>query len=61
MTPAVIEQATFWSVAQHLNHCATAVPIFIYSMQIIGLSVVTPIILMSFMFHLSHYRQILGP
>jgi len=26
MTPAGIEPATFRSVAQHLNHCATAVP-----------------------------------
>jgi len=26
MTPAGIEPATFWFVAQHLNHCATAVP-----------------------------------
>ena len=25
MTPAGIEQATFRFVAQHLNHCATAV------------------------------------
>ena len=26
MTPSGIEPATFWFVAQHLNHCATAVP-----------------------------------
>ena len=26
MTPAGIERATFKFVAQHLNHCATAVP-----------------------------------
>ena len=26
MTPSEIEPATFWFVAQHLNHCATAVP-----------------------------------
>ena len=26
MTPARIEPATFRFVAQHLNHCATAVP-----------------------------------
>ena len=26
MTPSVIESATFQFVAQHLNHCATAVP-----------------------------------
>ena len=31
MTPAGIEPATFRFVAQHLNHCATAVPyIYIY-------------------------------
>jgi len=27
MTPSGIEQATFQFVAQHLSHCATAVPI----------------------------------
>jgi len=27
LTPAEIEPATFWFVAQHLNYCATAVPI----------------------------------
>jgi len=27
MTPAGIEPATFRFVAQHLNHCATSVPI----------------------------------
>jgi hypothetical protein len=27
MTTSGIEPATFWFVAQHLNHCATAVPI----------------------------------
>ena len=26
VTPSGIEPATFWFVAQHLNHCATAVP-----------------------------------
>jgi hypothetical protein len=26
MTPSGIEPATFWFVAQYLNHCATAVP-----------------------------------
>ena len=30
MTPAGIEPATFQFVAQHLNHCATAVPTFIW-------------------------------
>jgi len=29
MTPAGIEQATFWFVAEHLNHCATAVPMLL--------------------------------
>ena len=29
MTPAGIEPATFRFVAQHLSHCATAVPIYI--------------------------------
>jgi len=28
LTPAGIEPATFRFIAQHLNHCATAVPIF---------------------------------
>ena len=28
MTPAGIEPATFRFVAQHPNHCATAVPLF---------------------------------
>jgi len=30
MTPSGIEPATFRFVAQHLNHCATAVYIYIY-------------------------------
>ena len=30
LTPAGIEPATFRFVAQHINHCATAVPIYIY-------------------------------
>jgi len=28
MTPAGIEPATFRFVAQHLNYCATAIPLF---------------------------------
>jgi len=28
LTPGGIEPATFQIVAQHLNHCATAVPVF---------------------------------
>jgi len=28
MTPGGIEPTTFRFVAQHLNHCATAVPVF---------------------------------
>jgi len=39
MTRAGIEPATFRSVAQHLNHCATAVPIVEY----ITLSPPTPL------------------
>ena len=31
MTPSGIESATFRFVAQHLNHCATAVPSSAYS------------------------------
>ena len=27
LTPAGVEPATFWFVAQHLNHCATMVPV----------------------------------
>ena len=30
LTPAGIEPATFRFVARHLNHCATAAPIYIY-------------------------------
>ena len=30
MTPAGIEAATFRFVAQHLNHYATAAPLYIY-------------------------------
>jgi hypothetical protein len=28
ITPCGIEPATFWFVAQYVNHCATAVPVF---------------------------------
>jgi len=34
MTPSGIEPATFRFVAQHLNHCATAVPLSILRMFI---------------------------
>ena len=33
ITPAGIEPAAFRFVAQHLNHCATAVPIAMFKMQ----------------------------
>jgi len=35
MTPAGIEPATFRFVAQHLNHCATAVPSYDYVVSVI--------------------------
>ena len=34
LTPAGIEPATFRFVAQHLNHCATAVPNHLYCFYI---------------------------
>jgi len=34
LTPAGIEPATFRFVAQHLNHCATAVPLSIAKYKI---------------------------
>jgi len=34
MTPSGIEPATFRFVAQHPNHCATAVPSYIYYIHI---------------------------
>jgi len=40
MTPAGIEPATFRFVAQHFNHCATAVPPKQRSLQVISVSVV---------------------
>ena len=33
MTPAGIKPATFQFVAQHLNHCATAVPLKIINVH----------------------------
>jgi len=33
LTPAGIEPETFRFVAQHLNHCTTAVPLFNYTFQ----------------------------
>ena len=39
LTPAGIEPATFRFVAQHLNHCATAVPnLILYFSKTLGLS-----------------------
>jgi len=40
MTPAGIEPATFRFVAQHLNHCTTAVPIYIMLYYIIILYII---------------------
>jgi len=36
MTPVGIETATFRFVAQHLNHCATAVPNIAMDLQEVG-------------------------
>jgi hypothetical protein len=33
ITLSGIEQAAFWFVAQYLNHCATAVPIFFFLLE----------------------------
>jgi len=38
LTPAGVEPATFRFVAQHLNHCATAVPNLIYMRNFITLN-----------------------
>jgi len=46
LTPAGIEQATYRFVAQHLNHCATAVPnmyIYIYKLQMSEISLFLPV------------------
>ena len=37
MTPSAIEPTTFRFVAQHLNHCATAVPKFYGTLSLRGL------------------------
>jgi len=42
LTPAGIEPATFGFVAQHLNHCATAVPIYIYIYIVKGVIEIIP-------------------
>ena len=34
MTPAEIEPASFRLVAQHLNHCATAVPALLHCLSL---------------------------
>ena len=39
MTPAGIEQATVRFVAQHLNHCATAVPLLLLDTELLNLLV----------------------
>jgi len=36
MTPAGIEPATFRFAAQHLNHCATAIPCFLLFHNVIN-------------------------
>jgi len=36
MTPTGIEPATFRFVAQHLNHCATAVPSLVVCIEFFG-------------------------
>ena len=37
LTPAGIEPATFRIVGQHLNHCATVVPLCFYNPTVIAL------------------------
>ena len=39
MTPSGIEPATFRFVAQHLNHCATAVPLVYVDSKISDISI----------------------
>ena len=41
MTPAGIEPATFRFVAQHLNHCATAVPYYMWYKSVFGVVMLT--------------------
>ena len=43
MTPAGIEPATFRFVAQHFNHCATAVPFMIYTIMILIVHLFPPL------------------
>jgi len=43
LTPAGIEPATFRFVAQHLNYCATAVPLYIYIYNCMCVCNLTPI------------------
>jgi len=39
MTPSRMEPATFQFVAQHLNHCATAVPLYVPTVLQNGLQI----------------------
>ena len=44
MKPSGIEPATFRFVAQHLNHCATAVPLYTKDSAIMGVWIKPPLI-----------------
>jgi len=44
MTPPGIEPATFRFVAQHLNHCATAVPEILYSVSVLTIRLFTLVV-----------------
>jgi len=44
MTPSGIEPATFRLVAQHLNHCATAVPEIFNSVSVLTMRLVTLVV-----------------